>query len=60
MTKNKFISSAILSAFFIALISCNGGTKGAVETKAEEVIPEDIGRATGRSNQISQYRNGGN
>ena len=42
MTKNNFISSAILLVLFIALISCNGGTKGAVETKEEEVIPEDI------------------
>ena len=42
MTKNKFISPAILLVLFIALISCNGGTKGAVEKKEEEVIPEDI------------------
>jgi RND family efflux transporter MFP subunit len=42
MTKNKFISPAILLVLFIALISCNGGTKGAVENKEEEVIPEDI------------------
>jgi cobalt-zinc-cadmium efflux system membrane fusion protein len=42
MIKNKFISLAILSVLFIALISCNGGTKGAVEKKAEEMIPEDI------------------
>ncbi len=42
MTKNNFIPSAILSVLFIALISCNGGTKGAVEKKAEEMIPEDI------------------
>lgn len=42
MTKNKFISPAILLVLFIALTSCNGGTKGAVEKKAEEMIPEDI------------------
>ena len=42
MTKNRFISPAILSVFFIALISCNDGTKVAVENKTEEVIPEDI------------------
>jgi cobalt-zinc-cadmium efflux system membrane fusion protein len=45
MTKYKFISPAILLVLFIALTSCNGGTKGAVETKEEEeeeVIPEDI------------------
>lgn len=42
MTKNKFLSPAILLVLFIALISCNGGTKGAVESKEEEVIPEDI------------------
>ncbi len=44
MTKYKFISPAILLVLFIALTSCNGGTKGTVETKEEEeeVIPEDI------------------
>ena len=47
MTKNKFISSAIFSVLFIALISCNGGTKGAVETKEEEVIPRRYCRITG-------------
>jgi RND family efflux transporter MFP subunit len=42
MTKNNFITSAILSALFIAFISCNGGTKAAVENKEEEIIPEDF------------------
>jgi RND family efflux transporter MFP subunit len=42
MTKNKFIFPAILLALFIALISCNGGTKKTVESKEEEIIPEDV------------------
>lgn len=42
MKKYNLISSAILSLCFIALISCNGGTKAAVENKEEEVIPDDI------------------
>lgn len=42
MKKYNLISSAILSLCFIALISCNGGTQGAVENKEEEVIPDDI------------------
>jgi cobalt-zinc-cadmium efflux system membrane fusion protein len=58
MTKNNFISSAILSAFFIALISCNGGTKGAVETKAEEVIPEDIVELRGDQIKLANIETG--
>lgn len=42
MTKNNFIFVALLSVLCIALISCNGGTKAAVEEKTEEVLPEDI------------------
>lgn len=58
MTKNNFISSAILSAFFIALISCNGGTKGAVETKAEEMIPEDIVELRGDQIKLANIETG--
>lgn len=42
MTKYRFITFVIISAFLFALVSCNGGTKGAGETKEEEVLPEDI------------------
>ena len=42
MTQNKFIATVLISAFFIAFVSCNGGTKGAAETKEVEVLPEDI------------------
>jgi cobalt-zinc-cadmium efflux system membrane fusion protein len=42
MKKYNLIFPAILSFFMIALISCNGGTKAAVENETEEVIPEDI------------------
>lgn len=41
MTKYNFISSILVSSFFIALVSCNGGTK-ATETKEAEALPEDI------------------
>jgi len=58
MTKNNFISSAILSVFFIALISCNGGTKGAVETKAEEMIPEDIVELRGDQIKLANIETG--
>jgi len=40
MIKNSFISSAIISAFFIATVSCNGFKK--TEDKEVEVLPEDI------------------
>jgi len=40
MTKYRFLTTAIFSLSLIALLSCNGGKK--VETKKEEVIPEDI------------------
>ena len=42
MTKYRFITTVIISAFLITLVSCNGGTKSVAETKEEEVIPEDI------------------
>ena len=58
MTKNNFISSAILSAFFIALISCNGGSKGAVETKAVEIIPEDIVELRGDQIKLANIETG--
>jgi membrane fusion protein, heavy metal efflux system len=41
MTKNKFITSIIITVFLFSLISCNGGTKGPAEIK-EEALPEDI------------------
>jgi len=42
MKKYNFITAVIVSAFLITLISCSSGTKGAAETKEEEVLPEDI------------------
>jgi len=43
MIKYRFITTVIISAILITLVSCNGGTKGAAETKEEEeVLPEDI------------------
>jgi len=42
MTQNKLIAAILISAFFTALVSCSGGTKGAAENKETEVLPEDI------------------
>ena len=42
MTKYKFISFAIISAFFIASISCSGVKKSDAEEEEVEVLPEDI------------------
>jgi len=42
MTKYRFIISVIISALFISLVSCSGGTNSNVETKSAEVLPEDI------------------
>lgn len=42
MTKNNFISIVLISAFFVAFVSCNGGTKRNAEIKVAEVLPEDI------------------
>jgi cobalt-zinc-cadmium efflux system membrane fusion protein len=44
MIKYRFITTVIISAILITLVSCSGGTKGAAETKEEEeeVLPEDI------------------
>ncbi len=50
MTQNKFIATVLISVFFIAFVSCSGGTKGAAETKPVEVLPEDIVEL--RSDQI--------
>src|SRR5665647_1886055 len=38
MSKYRYITSL----FLIALFACNGTSKKAAESKAEEVIPEDI------------------
>ncbi len=50
MLKYSFISSTLITAFFIALLSCNGGKKTGNEAKETEVIPEDIVEM--RSDQI--------
>jgi cobalt-zinc-cadmium efflux system membrane fusion protein len=42
MTKYSFILSAIISALFVALVSCNGGKKTDAENKEAEILPEDI------------------
>jgi len=42
MTQNKFITAILISVFFSAFVSCNGGAKSAAETKEVEVLPEDI------------------
>ena len=42
MTKFNFISSTIISVFFIVFVSCNGGKKTANEAGKTEIIPEDI------------------
>jgi len=42
MTKYKIISGILITALFIAIVSCSGGTKGVAETKEVEVLPEDI------------------
>jgi RND family efflux transporter MFP subunit len=42
MTKNSYISIAIVSVFFIALLSCNRSKKSVSENKESEEIPEDI------------------
>jgi cobalt-zinc-cadmium efflux system membrane fusion protein len=50
MTQIKFIASLLISTLFLTAISCGTGTKGAVEAKAAEVLPEDIVEL--RSDQI--------
>ena len=42
MTKYNFISSILISALFISIISCNGGKKPSSEAKESEILPEDI------------------
>lgn len=42
MTKYRFIISVIISAIFISLVSCSGGTNTSAEAKSAEVLPEDI------------------
>jgi hypothetical protein len=58
MTKYSFISSAIISAFFIALVSCNEGKKPGNEAKVAEVLPEDIVelRAISKPGQLKPVR----
>ena len=42
MTQNKFIATVLISACFLAMASCSGGTKSTAETKPVEVLPDDI------------------
>lgn len=42
MKRNHIISAAILSSFFIVLISCGGGKNTETENKEAEILPEDI------------------
>jgi cobalt-zinc-cadmium efflux system membrane fusion protein len=42
MKTTKNISTVLLLALFIALVSCSGGTKSNAEIKSVEVLPEDI------------------
>lgn len=42
MTKHSFISTTIISTFFIVLASCNGGKNTGAENKAVEILPDDI------------------
>jgi cobalt-zinc-cadmium efflux system membrane fusion protein len=60
MTKYRFITTVIISAFLITLISCSGGTKGAAETKEaeEEVIPEDIVELRGDQIKLANIETG--
>ena len=58
MTKYRFITTVIISAFLITLVSCSGGTKGAAETKEEEVIPEDIVELRGDQIKLANIETG--
>ena len=42
MTKNNLIALILISAFCTVFVSCGEGTKGAVDAKPVEVLPEDI------------------
>lgn len=42
MATYRFITIVVISAFLFTLGSCNGGKKGATETKPAEVIADDI------------------
>ena len=42
MKKYNFLLPILISAFLIALVSCNGGTKNAAENKEAEMLSEDI------------------
>ncbi|MCX6250962.1 MAG: efflux RND transporter periplasmic adaptor subunit [Bacteroidetes bacterium] len=42
MIKYKFILSAILSVFFVTLVSCSGGKNSGEQNKEVEQLPEDI------------------
>ena len=60
MTKYRFITTVIISAFLITLVSCSGGTKGAAETKEaeEEVLPEDIVELRGDQIKLANIETG--
>jgi len=58
MIKFKFISSALISACFLALVSCSGGTKSAAESKPAEVLPEDIVELRGDQIKLANIETG--
>ena len=58
MTKYNFISSTIVAALFIALLSCNGGKKSGDEAKEVEVLPEDIVELRGDQIKLAKIETG--
>jgi membrane fusion protein, heavy metal efflux system len=58
MTKYKFITAIVVSLFFIALISCNGGKKSGSEAKETEVLPEDIVELRGDQIKLAHIETG--
>jgi membrane fusion protein, heavy metal efflux system len=58
MSKNNFLISTIISTFFIALVSCNGGKKTDSDTKETEVISEDIVEMRGDQIKLANIETG--
>jgi RND family efflux transporter MFP subunit len=58
MTKYTFISSTMVAALFIALISCNGSKKSDGEAKEVEILPEDIVELRGDQIKLANIETG--
>jgi membrane fusion protein, heavy metal efflux system len=58
MTKYRFITVVIISAFLITIVCCNGGKKSAKDAKEEETLPENVVELRGDQIKLANIETG--